>query len=393
MPLTFAAGLALWAFVTIIVSYAVARHGPARVLPPVLYALVIVVAIELLAPTASPKNWQLIGSASVLGFIASIIAWLFIGKDSQHTAPTMIAYVRARRVWDRFRSDVRLIVMAVAFAVALTITFLFAKIAQHENPPAFWEAFYAAWTSSLVFFTILGLAGTLVTLSRPEKEQFLSRVRILFGGRWDEAVEYISDRIRRIGYYSEDMDRTYTIKDYDADYNAFLIRVVHRSVTRNYYDDVEAKDEAVLKLMPDSPESGFPQVGRLLWFKIENENKIDSPVTIPSSGIHRTWEIEIPRGATRTLEVCHECWYSVVETHDFTPSKFVKCLRARVIVEGGLPGTVVIQELLPSQKEARLAFQIGHAFPLMANRRPGEVALSFRLSLESRPVLASASAA
>ncbi|MEH3061549.1 MAG: hypothetical protein PGN33_01805 [Methylobacterium radiotolerans] len=288
-----------------------------------------------------------------------------------------------RRWVANFVADRRLTFVAFAVVTAILVTGPFGRWAKQDGPSGFWASFYASWTANLVFFAILGVAGIVVSVYRPEKDEFSRRVRILFGGRQDAAVDHITETIRRIGYYAEDVIRTYRIKEFDAVAKAVLVRVEHRTVTRNFYDDLSAVDDAVVTLTPDPMDPPRDPVGHLISFSVNQANKVTHPIPIPPGGkfVHKE-AIEIPSGGTSDVEVVTETWYSLDELHEYEPNRFAAQVRIVLVYEGNTPGKVVpVTVEVPARTVSRLAYYRELRLPEMRDRKPGQVAFSFRLEL------------
>jgi hypothetical protein len=205
--------------------YVTRNIGIRQVLPALFVTIIGILVVTTLGSSLVNSLWLWFDAITILAILVAVI----IPKTKK--GRELDFYIdrswrgAATRAWLTFRADTRYSIIMGAFLVSLLVTYFFGKLVIQEDPRGFWYGFYEAWTASLVFFLILGIAGTLVSLYRPEKDTFSQRVRILFGGRQDEAVDFISESIRKIGYYSDDVKRTYTIKQYDAVSDAFLIRV------------------------------------------------------------------------------------------------------------------------------------------------------------------------
>lgn len=233
-----------------------------------------------------------------------------------------------------------------------------------------------------MFFSLLGVAGTLVSLYRPEKDEFSNRVRILFGGRQDETVDYIREAIRKIGYYAEMTERSYKISRYDRERNAYLVRMEDSTITRNYYDDLAAIDKARWTLTPDKLTPPLDPLGHLISFRVNGEHKITEPIPIFEKGLQFEEDVQIPRGETSRIEVCSDCWHLLTETHTFVPHRFAKRIQISVIYEAENPGlgAPAIKVLEPSSHgEISLMHSKQIVFPPMLNCRPNEHAFAFQL--------------
>jgi hypothetical protein len=327
-------------------------------------------------------HWILPAIAVGVGVLAGIIFPSLLPISIYNYKPIRII----TQAWHNLRTDSRIIIMVGAFLVSIIVTYIFAKIVHKENPPAFWFGFYQSWTASLVFFSILGIAGTLVSLYRPEKDEFGNRVKILFGGRQDESVDFIIDAIRKIGYYSEAVERSYEIREYDKTNNAYKIKVTHKSITRDYYDDLAARDKAIWTLTPDPFPNPIDPVGQLLSFKVNGDHRITTPRAIPPTGLEYEEDIDIPKGGTATLESLVECWISAAEQHEFAPARFAKRISISFVYYGTEPPTLVMSSPVGGGSPVQLKHAQPHPLDPMVCCRPYDTVLSFKLN--PRPPLA-----
>lgn len=352
-----------------------------RIVPVLLATAALVTALEFLPPDYS-ASWHWPAALIVAALAGAGIARLVTGAhpDGNGVRGTV------RRLVSSFVDDRRLTFVACAVLVAILATVPFGRLAKAENPPGFWASYYASWTANLVFFAILGVAGIVVSVQRPEKDEFSRRVRILFGGRQDAAVDYITETIRKIGYYADEVSRTYRIRDFDRERNAALIRVEHRTVTRNFYDDLAAVDNAMISMKPDPFVPSLPVVGHLVSFSVDGVNRLSHPLPLHESTefTHRE-AIEIPSGGRSEVLVVSEAWYSLSEAHDYEPNRFAKSVRINLIHEGNTPGEVVpVTVELPALASAKLGYLKELRVQDMVNRVPGKVAFTFRLSLPEK---------
>ncbi|WP_144439896.1 hypothetical protein [Methylobacterium sp. AMS5] len=355
--------------------YAHFTSRPFRIVPALLATSAIVTAIELLPSVFASWEWAVaIGFAVMVGSAAGYrIARK--GADGGHLQEKSVRLIR------EFTSDRRLLFVAAATLVAVFVTALFGRWSKAGGASSFWASYYASWTANLAFFALLGVAGIVVSIYRPEKDEFSRRVRILFGGRQDAAVDYITETIRSIGYYAEEVVRTYRIQEFDHDRKAARIRVEHRTVTRNFYDDLSATDRAAITLIPDPLNPSMDQVGELLSFSVGGVNRLQHPMPI-KSGVEFTHveTIEIPSGGSSTVEVVSQAWYSLSETHQFEPNRFAKVVRIEVVYEGNTPGmSVPVTVDAPHAESLRLGYLKKLKVADMVNKPPGKAAFAFRL--------------
>jgi hypothetical protein len=356
------------------------RSGMTRVVFP-LFVFVIGVATSYLATSMAPAlPW--------VGFLAPIFAGITAGYIIAWTWNTGIArnalVVRTRLALVRLLSDFRVSAVLIGLLISYVITFYFAGMAFKENPPGFWLAFYAAWVSGLLFFTIVGLIAGLVTLYRPERDVFAARVKILTGGKSGSAVDYIANELKRIGYVAKITERTFIIEDYDQELDAYYALVEHVTVIRNIYDDVTTAATGKIAIELDELPRDPGPYGRMISFKINGTNQGGVPFDFGQSGFIRPWEIEIPAGGEGRIEYEHGCWYKASEIHHFTPNRFTEQLQVKFRCRCRPTGKRLLVKLTTGgQTEDHLLDYDGeYALPApLRDLNPGEAAYRFNLAI------------
>lgn len=224
----------------------------------------------------------------------------------------------------RVAADFRISAVLIAVLISYFMTFYFARLSFTEVPPGFWQAFYAAWVSGLLLFTVVGLIVGLVTLYRPERDVFLARVKILLGGKSGTFLNYIAEEIRHIGYVARKIDRVITIEDYDETRNAFRVKVHHIGFIRNILGDVEARATGKFGITPDKFSNPPSILGQITSFKVVGTDPGALPLTIPPDGIVRDWTMPVPQNSDGIMEYEHWAWYDAAQVHDFTLARFAE---------------------------------------------------------------------
>jgi hypothetical protein len=312
-------------FVTTVAGvYGVLAFGLRKAVPILLVGFTAAAVVEVLAATLLTSDivWDFT-SASV-----GIIVGGFLGtKVKYHGSKTY-------RFLQQVFSDPRVLVLSAAFLFACIITIPFAHFQASENPRGFWHGFYEAWTASIVFFGVLGVAGLVVTFYKPEKDDFLRRVRILCGGRSGPEVDFITYAVRKIGYFAEDVDREVRIRYYDPDRRAYYAQFTITSTNENFYDDVSI-DQARIKLSfdPIEPEPPNGVVGKLVSVRVGND-EVCGPKDLDASGYIENWPMSIAKNASQRLCIVYEGYLRTDITHEHSSNRFVKSTKFRFVFEG-----------------------------------------------------------
>ncbi|HUB47373.1 MAG TPA: hypothetical protein VMB73_20530 [Acetobacteraceae bacterium] len=315
--------VALWFILASGFSAAATIWGLRRILPTLGAAALSVGAIALLTK-GDIRDLIYVDASAIL---VAVVAGAFAGRlMTRHRETEILRVVRERYI--EIVQDRRIVAILAAMLVAVMATYVFAILEIEELGAGFWHGFYQAWCAAIVFFGILGISSTFVTLYRPEKEEFATRVRILCGGRQGPTVDYIRQKIRQIGYHAEMVRRHHRVVGYDAERKAYEIEVTHSSDNRNFYDD-EAVDAVTFGLKPDPLDPPLPngRIGLLMGVEV-NGLQVNGPELIPADGLRKSWPIEIKKGDRAHVKVGHRCWYLTTKEHTFRTNRFANHVHA-----------------------------------------------------------------
>jgi hypothetical protein len=314
-------------------TFAVALKGIARTFYASLATVIAAAAISFVVHV--PVQQHLVTDLVVVGCglgIGSLGGFAYRYKTTVRIKDAI--YLRYSAVME----DYRILVVLISVVSAGAVTLFFAKMRASEVVErGFWHGFYEAWTASLAFFLILGLAGTIVSFYRPEKDTFETKIRILCGGRIGTEVDYIRAIITKFGYFCESVTRTYTVKSWDSVRRAYEIEVTHETVNMNFFGE-NSHDHGGFKIIPDELNPPLDPVGTLIEVKVGDRLVCDA-MPIPVAGLTKTWNMELPKGKTIRTVVRHKLWYQSDVTHNFTPPRFIKVLHTHIISE--IPGASI----------------------------------------------------
>jgi hypothetical protein len=366
------------AIVAALFGYGLRTAGVNRVLVPLLACCLCVTATYLILgrPTAVPWYCFL---GSVFGGIGVgvVIAQMWSTRALKGRAADAVRVGQARVLM-----DFRVAAVLAGLLLSYVLTFYFARLATHENPPVFWMGFYQSWVSGLLFFTVVGLVVGLVTLYRPEKDVFAARVKILVGGKSGSAVDYIAGELRRIGYVAQRTDRIITIEEYDAARRAFKLRVKQRSIVRNIYHDVATEATGGIKVTPDAFNPPLIDTGQLVSFRVNKINQPGVPAPFGQHGLSRDWTVSIPAGGAGEIEYEHWMWYSEAEVHEFAPVRFTETLTVEFNCRCTLnSGRLRLSVVRPGNDVQMLDWDVTHRLGSLHDLEPVKTAYQFQLGI------------
>jgi hypothetical protein len=289
--------------------------------------------INLIIATLEKQNLLILLACVLCGLLLGAAGGLYY----KHRAAESVR-ITFNRQYISLMEDYRIRVVFGSILAAVLVTMFFAKMRMAEvAPEKFWHGFYEAWTASLVFFAVLGLAGTVVSLYRPEKEAFDTKVRILCGGSVGSEVDYLAAMITKFGYYSESVTRIYTFKAWDSVRQAYEIEISQHTVNKSYFGG-DASNSGGFRIKPDPFTPPLDPVGTLIEVRV-GDRLIRSAEHIPVGGLDIDWPIELNRGGETPTLVRHKMLYGANTDHTFRPPRFTKILHTNLVSE--IPGAII----------------------------------------------------
>jgi len=214
--------------------------------------------------------------------------------------------------------------------LALLLAYLIAAIAAHalssilnKESGEIWANVYASWVVDVTFFTLVGLAVSLMGFRSPTEESFTERISMLYGGKREPQVviQYIAGQIRKLAAYGERASRELVINEYNQALKAYRVFVRTTYTLRNILDDVPYQDEATLSASADTFRVTPPSpIGRILsiWFK---EEKLTQAAEITNQGFSAQVPIRLEPGETSELKFEYELWIPVGEENWLMPQR------------------------------------------------------------------------
>ena len=199
-----------------------------------------------------------------------------------------------RLTWKK--QDWRVQVVVLATAAVLACTWFLSFIDRITDVSTFAGAVYAAWVSAVLFFLVLGIIGTIVSLSRPENEPFETRARILLRGQNGPHIDYAVAKLREaLEHFAESTETSVNIRDFDPDSKKYKLEIEDTTKVMSYINDISTSYEANISLEEVTlPPAGFPR-SRLYYCRVDGiaqtTEEFDSklirkiPVIVGSGGV------------------------------------------------------------------------------------------------------------
>jgi hypothetical protein len=244
--------------------------------------------------------------------------------------------------WVR-RTDWRIWIILGAVFIALSATAVIYWLGIGRDPTTHFGAVFASWVGAVAVF-VVGAAGAIVGLAKPERESFDSRARILFRRQSGAHIDYIVKKMQEVfEHYAESNSIKITFKEYNAQEKKFLISSSDTMILRSYIDDVETIWEGHV----DYQEVSRPPVGgrpnRLVYVRIDDVT-VGEPEEFVDA-IRRLVSTRIKKGETCKVEYLTEYWVLAdEEPNSHTTIRFNQLLTVDFENEGAGPITVTVTE-------------------------------------------------
>src|SRR5277367_1726181 len=185
-----------------------------------------------------------------------------------------------------------IITLGVGYGLRSSLTG--AHLAESER-----DVFFA-WLGELCFFTIIGLAITVISLEKPEdptKKEFRDRLKILFGSSEipDAVLSYNTKQISRLANYATLATRFIQIETYDDALKAYRTEIATEYQIRNLLRDIPSPDVLSIGIVPDDfSTTNLIEIGKVLSIEIAGKEKLEKPAPIGRDGFQTKIAIEVP---------------------------------------------------------------------------------------------------
>ncbi|HEX9808871.1 MAG TPA: hypothetical protein VGC25_04620 [Alphaproteobacteria bacterium] len=231
--------------------------------------------------------------------------------------------------WNRFKMRLgerrtRIVLCAAGIAYLLTAGatwYYFEKIAAAKSEIEI--AFYASWVQDIVFFSIVGIAVMIYTAPfSADSATFDERVIAFYGTSAPAALrDYAKHELRRFGGFATEGRRTWEIREYRKDIDAFRIEVEIKYEIKNLLD-VEYLDKGNVEIRPDEFEKPPNLLGEVQIIAINGASKLQAgPEPIPKGGYSKPIETSIGPYGTGSYLAKYWIWGKRGEECGFTPRR------------------------------------------------------------------------
>lgn len=189
---------------------------------------------------------------------------------------------------------------------------------------------FVAWSGELLFFTIVGLAVTLITVEKPEDPRsrpVADRIKILFGISQvpDVMIRYTEELLEGMARYAKDVKRCVTVTDYDPQINAYKVQVTISYAVQNVLHDKPITESIPFTIEPDKFDNfSNAEMGKINSVVVGGSEKINAYTPIKIDGFSTNLEFTIPASGSVDIEFDYEVWMKCDEPQTVVAKRLVE---------------------------------------------------------------------
>jgi hypothetical protein len=191
-----------------------------------------------------------------------------------------------------------------------------------------------------VFFTLIGLAATVISIEKPvdpRGRSFDERLNIMFGHqKVPQAVwEYNRKSVQLNARYSSDGLRKIVIKDYKPEYDAYYVSVQNHYSLKSAIADFDRTEKIPMSIEPD-PIANLEsdEVGRVIGIRINNEQKITGFTAISKNGFATAFEETLSGSGAVEVAMEYEIYMGCGYEQSQIANRFAESITIEIVNQG-----------------------------------------------------------
>lgn len=212
------------------------------------------------------------------------------------------------------------IVAVIIFAWILTGVGLYCDLSNHHNKIV--SSLFQSWLGDVTFFTLIGVATSIVFAIRPEAESFETRARILFQGRHGTEISHAERKLRNLGNYSELTKIQLSVAPRDGWFE--IIENADLSI-KNLVADIKTSF-ALPVSDAEQLDNPIEKVGRVISCSINGQ--LQSSLL---SGDANIYQAEVGGNSTTQFCIVQTLWVEDGKHIAYTPQRFTKTLSVEIV--------------------------------------------------------------
>jgi hypothetical protein len=197
---------------------------------------------------------------------------------------------------------------------------------------------FVACSGELLFFSVVGLAVTLITIEKPEDPRnrpVADRIKILFGISEvpEFMIRYSESVLEGMARYAKNVRRRVSVIEYDPVLNAYKVHVDISYSVQNVMHDRSIDEKIPLAISPDKFDQFVkPEMGKVISMMVDSQQKITAytPIDIVD-GFATDIEFTIAPSSAVDVEFIYEIWMKCEEPMTIVARRLVECSRLSFI--------------------------------------------------------------
>lgn len=237
-------------------------------------------------------------------------------------------------------------VLVTAFAVYHNIWFKDLGVGwlqKGDGPSDFAVSFHASAMESILFFVCSGGIALFLSISRPEYENFDTKLSYLFPrvNQSEKGKDYCRASINKLACISTKTTIQVSVDEYSHQFSAFKLSADHEYHLLNLHNNINFKDTLQVKhKLDDAQPTSF---GNHCWGQIkkirtisnhkvpdESKNYIDRPIALTKQNQSFPFEVEIKPNDNMILDISSWTWNKFETPQNSRVGRFTEHLLVKV---------------------------------------------------------------
>lgn len=247
------------------------------------------------------------------------------------------------------------------------------------NASNFSISYAASALDSLIFFTVVGLAITIISIKRPEEEKLATKIEYIFPDADSDSPlgKFLGNKISALACISPITERTIIIQEISEAFGAIKVMSKTNCVIKNIHNNHHyATDSMSYGVKLDLVEIDSPLLGEVndisVLFDLHDPSKNrrilngTQPLTKANPEFSETFSLKLEPGETASYLTAAWIWQPITDTVRFTPPRYTEAQSVKLCNE--TQHVIDIRVGIPNDEDEMFQIQPGrmHEFEVGA---------------------------
>ncbi|CAH6863118.1 hypothetical protein PZ937_21300 [Vibrio alginolyticus] len=261
------------------------------------------------------------------------------------------------------------------------------------EPSDFAISFFASSMESILFFVCSGAIAFFLSISRPEHEDFDTKLSYLFPrvNQTEKGKEYCRSSVNKLACISTKTTVQVSVDEYSPKYEAFKVSTEHVYHLLNLHNNVHFKDELKITHKLDNAEP--TSFGTHSWGQIkkirtisghkrpeECLNALDSPVQLTTQEYTLPFEVKIKPNDHLILDISSWTWNNFLSPQTSRVGRFTEHLDMKVT--NSIDQTIVLIKHNEGDNDNQVEILPGDTYLLHSGVSIPSEAISYTIELK-----------